>query len=171
MGPGYLSGDSSVIWSRNTSLLFCGRRGYQGLLADWNDHAGEVFPLHSSGDRLAGWLSSSSVCGLFKWRQFESGGHLLAWDGTLRFFFFFPCRTRRRRVARRAGFSRPTTSTVWRWSAGMRPNCSGAYAAPEPPMQLPWTRRYVRVKGKGRTCIERWIPAAPPRFPSLSAKA
>jgi hypothetical protein len=48
-------------------------------------------------------LLPSSVCGLFKWREFEPEVILLAVGWYLRFSLFVP---RRRRVARRAGFVR-----------------------------------------------------------------
>ncbi len=54
-------------------------------------------------------LLDSSVCGLFKWRQFEPEVILLAVGWYLR-FALFPLIPRRRGVARRAGFARPIMS-------------------------------------------------------------
>ena len=48
-------------------------------------------------------LLASSVCGLFKWRQFEPEVILLAGGMVLA---LFPLVLRRRGVARRAGFAR-----------------------------------------------------------------
>src|SRR5258708_31785424 len=88
MGPGDLSGDSPLnMFARTLASVLWERLISRPCLRIWNDHArGSVATLQSSGDRLAGWLLlASSVCGLFKWRQFEPEVILLAVGWYLRF--------------------------------------------------------------------------------------
>ena len=69
-------------------------------------------------------LLASSVCGLFKWRQFEPEVILLAVGWYLRFSLSY--RDVEELLAERA--STPITSRCGDGSSDMRPNCSGAYA-------------------------------------------
>jgi hypothetical protein len=70
-------------------------------------------------------LLASSVCGLFKWRQFEPEVILLAVGWYLRFSLSY--RDVEELLAERV--CTPITSRYGDGSSGMRPNCSGAYVA------------------------------------------
>jgi len=71
-------------------------------------------------------LLASSVCGLFKWRQFEPEVILLAVGWYLRFSLSY--RDVEELLAERGLHADHVT--VWRWGfKRFRPNCSGAYAA------------------------------------------
>ena len=70
-------------------------------------------------------LLASSVCGLFKWRQFEPEVILLAVGWYLRFSLSY--RDVEELLAERGLHA--TTSRCGGGFSGMRPNCSGAYAA------------------------------------------
>jgi IS6 family transposase len=70
-------------------------------------------------------LLASSVCGLFKWRQFEPEVILVAVGWYLRFSLSY--RDVEELLADRGLHADHVT--VWRWSSGTRPKCSGAYAA------------------------------------------
>jgi transposase-like protein len=71
-------------------------------------------------------LLASSVCGLFKWRQFEPEVILLAVGWYLRFSLSY--RDVEELLAERGLHADHVT--VWRSRpSGTRPNCSGAYAA------------------------------------------
>jgi hypothetical protein len=71
-------------------------------------------------------LPASSVCGLFKWRQFEPEVILLAVGWYLR--FSLSSRDVEELLAER-GLHAESRHGVAMGSSGMRPNCSGAYAA------------------------------------------
>ena len=70
-------------------------------------------------------LLASSVCGLFKWRQFEPEVILLAVGWYLRFSLSY--RDVEELLAERGLHA--ATSRCGDGFSGMRPNCSGAYAA------------------------------------------
>ena len=70
-------------------------------------------------------LLASSVCGLFKWRQFEPEVILLAVGWYLRFSLSY--RDVEKLLAERGLHADHVTVCVG--SSGTRPNCSGAYAA------------------------------------------
>jgi transposase-like protein len=70
-------------------------------------------------------LLTSSVCGLFKWRQFEPEVILLAVGWYLRLLSY---RDVEELLTERG--LRADHVTAWRSGpSGMRPNCSGSYAA------------------------------------------
>jgi transposase-like protein len=70
-------------------------------------------------------LLASSVCGLFKWRQFEPEVILVAVRWYLRFSLSY--RAVEELLAERGLHA--DYVTVWRWSSRTRPNCSGTYAS------------------------------------------
>jgi hypothetical protein len=87
---------------------------------------GSVATLQSPGDRLAGCSSWH-----LRFAVYSSGGNLSRrsscwrWDGTCA----FPCRTATSKSCSPSGVCTPTTSRCGDGFSGMRPNCSGAYAA------------------------------------------
>ena len=87
---------------------------------------GSVATLQSPGDRLAGCSSWH-----LRFAVYSSGGNLSRrsscwrWDGTCA----FPCRTATSKSCSPSGVCKPTTSRCGDGFSGMRPNCSGAYAA------------------------------------------
>ena len=73
-------------------------------------------------------LLASSVCGLFKWRQFELDVILLAVGWYLRFSLSY--RDVEELLAERGLHADHVT--VWRWvQSGTCPNCSGLTSPPE----------------------------------------
>src|SRR5260221_1707062 len=87
---------------------------------------GSVATLQSPGDRLAGCSSWH-----LRFAVYSSGGNLSRrsscwrWDGTCA----FPCRTATAKSCSPTRAFHPTTSRCGDGFSGMRPNCSGAYAA------------------------------------------
>jgi Domain of unknown function (DUF4158) len=91
-----------------------------------HQYFGSVATLKSSGDRLAGCSSWH-----LRFVVYSSGGNLSRrsycwrWDGTCA----FPCGTATSKSCSPSGICTPTTSRCGDGFSGMRPNCSGAYAA------------------------------------------
>ena len=92
-------------------------------------------------------LLASSVCGLFRWRQFEPEVILLAVGWYLRFCPFVP---RRRGVARRTGFA-PRSRHGVAMGTVLRPRDGTTFALEAQTNQDSWRvdETYIRVKGKG----------------------
>src|SRR5260221_2421190 len=119
--PGWFS-----VWAEKT--LAIGPRGAvpNTILAPSGAIQGSVATLQSPGDRLAGCSSWH-----LRFAVYSSGGNLSRrsscwrWDGT----FAFPWRTSASKSCAACVAVTPTTSRCGDGFNGMRPNCSGAYAA------------------------------------------
>src|ERR1700686_2774669 len=106
-------------------------------------------------------LLASSVCGLFKWRQFEPEVILLAVGWYLRFSLSY--RDVEELLAERGLHADHVT--VWRWVQRYAPEMerrSRARCSTRPTTVGGWTRPTSGSKARGATCIGRWIPPARP---------
>src|ERR1700736_5974264 len=106
-----------------------------------------------------------SVAGLFKWRQFEPEMILLAVGWYLRFSLSY--RDVEELLAERGLHADHVT--VWRWVQRYAPELQRCLRRHLKPTNDSWRmdETYVRVKGKWRYRIGRWILRRHPRFPSL----
>jgi transposase, IS6 family len=105
-------------------------------------------------------LLASSVCGLFKWRQFEPEVILLAVGWYLRFSLSY--RDVEELLAERGLHADHVT--VWRWVQRYAPELQRCLRRHLKPTNDSWRmdETYVRVKGKWRYLYRAWIPPAPP---------
>jgi hypothetical protein len=103
-------------------------------------------------------LLASSVCGLFKWRQFEPEVILLAVGWYLRFSMSY--RDVEELLAERGLHADHVT--VWRWVQRYAPELQRCLRRHLKPTNDSWRmdETYVRVKGRWRYLW--WIPPAPP---------
>jgi hypothetical protein len=110
-------------------------------------------------------ILASSVCGLFKWRQFEPEIILLAVGWYLRFSLSY--RDVEELLAERGLHADHVT--VWRWVQRYAPEMERCLRSKLKPTNDSWRvdETYIRVKGSGATSIVRWIlPAQPSTFSS-----
>ena len=94
-------------------------------------------------------LLASSVCGLFKWRQFEPEVILLAVGWYLRFSLSY--RDVEELLAQ-ARTLQSTTSLLWRWVQRYAPELNRRLRSRLKPTNDSWRmdETYIRVKGKWR---------------------
>src|SRR5271165_2931561 len=113
-------------------------------------------------------LLDSSVCGLFKWRQFEPELILLAVGWYLRFSLSY--RDVEELLAERGLHADHVT--VWRWVQRYAPEMERRLRRQLKPTNDSWRvdETYIRVKGKWRY-LYRWIPLGrPSTFSSLPSR-
>ena len=105
-------------------------------------------------------LLASSVCGLFKWRQFEPEVILLAVGWYLRFSLSYR-EVEELRAERGLWVDHVT---VWRWVQRYTPELQRRLRRRLKPTSDSWRvdETYIRIKGSGATCIGRWTPPVRP---------
>ena len=105
-------------------------------------------------------LLGSSVCGLFKWRQFETEVILLAVGWYLRFSLSY--RDVEELLADRGLHADHVT--VWRWVQRYAPEMERRLRSELKPTNDSWRvdETYIRVKGNGYIYTARWIPQGRP---------
>src|ERR1700693_5529720 len=105
-------------------------------------------------------LLASSVCGLFKWRQFEPEVILLAVGWYLRFSLSY--REVEELLAERCLLVDHVT--VWRWVQRYTPELQRRLRRHLKPTSDSWgsTKPTYGSKASGATCIGRWTPPARP---------
>src|SRR5258708_12384606 len=104
-------------------------------------------------------LLASSVCGLFKWRQFEPEVILLAVGWYLRFSLSY--RDVEELLAERGLHADHVT--IWRWVQSYAPEMERRLRSKLKPTNDSWRmdETYIRVKGKCRSLYRPWDSPAP----------